>query len=210
MRGVASRVEVDRGYVEIGRFGWRAQAPRLQDFVRGACGGELGLTVPDGLRGFGQIEDADRVPDPELIWQEVDELSFYCRELAPPPRGGRAGEPEVRRGEALFTTVGCAVCHVPSLHGSDGPVPLYSDLLLHVVVEDAGSGGSGDDAGPVGIRTPPLWGIGKTAPYLHDGRAEDLTAAIEGHGGEALRARAAWQALNEADREALLAFLMDL
>jgi hypothetical protein len=34
-------------------------------------------------------------------------------------------------------------------------------------------------------RTPPLWGLSDSAPYLHDGRAETVLEAIAQHGGEA-------------------------
>jgi len=33
--------------------------------------------------------------------------------------------------------------------------------------------------------TENLWGVGSTAPYMHDGRASTLTEAIHWHGGEA-------------------------
>ena len=35
-------------------------------------------------------------------------------------------------------------------------------------------------------KTPPLWGVGQTAPYGHDGASLDLDAVIRRHGGEAL------------------------
>ncbi len=34
-------------------------------------------------------------------------------------------------------------------------------------------------------RTPPLWGVRDSAPYMHDGRADTLEQAIAFHGGEA-------------------------
>ncbi|MGB7347706.1 MAG: di-heme oxidoredictase family protein, partial [Pirellulaceae bacterium] len=34
-------------------------------------------------------------------------------------------------------------------------------------------------------RTPPLWGVADSAPYLHDGRAKTLHEAVLWHGGEA-------------------------
>jgi cytochrome c peroxidase len=34
-------------------------------------------------------------------------------------------------------------------------------------------------------RTPPLWGVRDSAPYLHDGRADTLEQAIALHAGEA-------------------------
>src|SRR5262249_11498735 len=45
IRGVARRLQIN-GAEEIGRFGWKAQVPRLADFVRDAMFGELGITTP--------------------------------------------------------------------------------------------------------------------------------------------------------------------
>jgi CxxC motif-containing protein (DUF1111 family) len=39
-------------------------------------------------------------------------------------------------------------------------------------------------AAPREWRTPPLWGLRDSAPYLHDGRAETISAAVALHGGE--------------------------
>lgn len=59
-------------------------------------------------------------------------------------------------------------------------------------------------------RTTPLWGVGTTAPYGHDGASLDLDAVIRRHGGEALAARRAYAELGEAGRRQLLAFLQSL
>lgn len=64
--------------------------------------------------------------------------------------------------------------------------------------------------GPAMFLTENLWGVGSTAPYLHDGRATTLTEAILEHGGEAGRARAAFVALTLAEQECLIAFLQNL
>ena len=37
--------------------------------------------------------------------------------------------------------------------------------------------------------TEPLWGVGSTAPYGHDGRSPTLEAVILRHGGEAQQPR---------------------
>lgn len=86
---------------------------------------------------------------------------------------------------------------------------LYSDLKYH-------------DVGPAFYqmqfdgsvikqwRTPPLWGVGSTAPYGHDGASLDLDAVIRRHGGEALAARQAYAALGEPERRQVLAFLQSL
>ncbi|MGE0193480.1 MAG: di-heme oxidoredictase family protein [Planctomycetota bacterium] len=207
--GVA-RVVMVNGLPEVGRFGWKAQIPRLDDFSRDGLANELGITAPDDGRGFALVSDADPVSDPEVSPAEVSDLTAFIALLAPPPRGGAGNDPIVLEGETLFDTVGCAKCHKPTLQGPTGPVPLYSNLLLHDV-HPASFRGMAEPGAPSGMyRTPPLWGISKTAPYLHDGRAETLEAAILGHDGEALLVRQAYEALIPSEKTALLAFLADL
>jgi CxxC motif-containing protein (DUF1111 family) len=208
IRGVARKLVLD-GVSEIGRFGWKAQVPHLSDFSRDALGGELGLTTSDDGRGFALVADADAHADPELADEDVAALSFFLANLAPPARTGSL-EPEVLAGELLFERIGCVRCHVPELPGDSGPVPLYSDLLLHDVHASTFRGmvEPGAEAGV--YRTPPLWGIRHTAPYLHDGRASTLRRAILAHDGEARSVRLAFEALPAHDQLALIAFLDDL
>lgn len=58
--------------------------------------------------------------------------------------------------------------------------------------------------------TTPLWGVGTTAPYGHDGRSVTLTEVILRHGGEARAARDRFAALSASDRRRLLEFLGSL
>jgi CxxC motif-containing protein (DUF1111 family) len=58
--------------------------------------------------------------------------------------------------------------------------------------------------------TTPLWGVGSTAPYGHDGRSINLTEVILRHGGEAQDARDAFGALAPGNRNAALRFLESL
>jgi len=228
VHGIASRIAVN-GATEIGRFGWKAETPRLSDFVCRALGGELGLTAPDQGRGFGLHEDGDDVLDPEASQQSLDDLAFFVSNLARPPREAVADAGPVERGAQLFERLACSACHVPVLHGSEGPVELYSDLLLHelekpvkararIHARPANVGKSvaarSETQVPEGaeglFRTAPLWGVAKTAPYLHDGRAQTLSEAILAHGLEAAFARDGFAALEAQDQQALLAFLASL
>ncbi len=59
-------------------------------------------------------------------------------------------------------------------------------------------------------RTPPLWGVADSAPYLHDGRSETLDSAIRWHGGEAAHVATAYRSLRSESREQILAFLATL
>jgi hypothetical protein len=58
--------------------------------------------------------------------------------------------------------------------------------------------------------TRPLWGVGSTGPYGHDGRSMTLSDVILRHGGEAQAARNAYAALSSNDQNALQAFLNSL
>jgi hypothetical protein len=89
-------------------------------------------------------------------------------------------------------------------------VRLYGDLKRHDMgprlaeqVDEIGSGAS------VWL-TENLWGVGSTAPYLHDGRATTLTEAILEHGGEAQASRDAFAALSTSSKADVIAFLNNL
>jgi hypothetical protein len=60
------------------------------------------------------------------------------------------------------------------------------------------------------FRTAPLWGVGSTAPYGHDGASMTLDDVIRRHGGEAEAAAQAYRNAPAADREAVVAFLRTL
>jgi di-heme oxidoreductase (putative peroxidase) len=87
----------------------------------------------------------------------------------------------------------------------------YIDLLGDLKRHDMGAGlaepidevGTGAST----FLTENLWGVGSTAPYLHDGRATTLTEAILEHGGEAQASRDAFVAMSEAEQADLLAYL---
>jgi len=89
-------------------------------------------------------------------------------------------------------------------------VRLYGDLKQHDMgpglaesVDEAGNGASM-------WMTKELWGVGSTAPYLHDGRATTLEEAILAHGGEAEQSQIDFFNMPAEDRQATLAFLKNL
>lgn len=208
IRGVARRLRIAGG-IEVGKYGWKAEIATLEDFARDAFWGELGMTTEDDGRDIGRRADNDPIADPEISSAQVEDLTAFLKSLPAPERGGST-DPRVVDGEQLFHSMGCAVCHVPQLMGRDGPVPLYSNLLLHDVMPADFRGMSEDGAGVGMFRTPPLWGIKDTAPYMHDGRAEDLDQAIRAHFSEGDAARLAYLAASVEAREALILFLEDL
>ena len=189
----------------VGRLGWKASVPSVREFVRDGMTNEMGITVPEeeGF-SFGVSSDDDGVADPEISSDEIDAVAFFMENLAPP-----MPLEEVPGGLEVFSAVGCDTCHMPEIPGSHEPfpTPAYTDLLLHSVASPGTPGI--DDGVAVGtlFRTAPLWGIANTAPYMHDGSATTIEAAIAAHDGEARSAREAFEGLDAADRETLLRFL---
>ena len=58
--------------------------------------------------------------------------------------------------------------------------------------------------------TTPLWAVGSTPPYGHDGRSINLLEVIMRHGGEAQVSRDAFANLSSGNRRRLIAFLESL
>jgi CxxC motif-containing protein (DUF1111 family) len=210
----------------IGRFGWKASVASLGEFTLQACSSELGLEVPGFARAAPPWKSDYKAPGIDLTREQCDTLTRFVASL-PRPSVRPAESPEqagaIERGRQLFASVGCAACHRPKLGDVDG---IYSDLLLHDMgrqLSDSGSYtvlepeiASKDKARqPRGAnerewRTPPLWGLRDSAPYLHDGRAETVADAVELHGGEGLTAAQAYKRLSEEERKEVELFLQTL
>ncbi|MFT7130478.1 MAG: hypothetical protein ACI89U_002601, partial [Gammaproteobacteria bacterium] len=58
--------------------------------------------------------------------------------------------------------------------------------------------------------TEPLWGVGSTPPYGHDGRSINLDAVIRRHGGEAQRSKQHYTNLSDQEQQQIRAFLETL
>ncbi|HXU80092.1 MAG TPA: di-heme oxidoredictase family protein [Polyangia bacterium] len=89
-------------------------------------------------------------------------------------------------------------------------IALFADLRRHNMgsglaesIDEVGTGSSV-------FLTRTLWGVGSTAPYMHDGRAVTLTEAILEHGGEAQNSRNSYTALSTTQKQQLNAFLNNL
>jgi CxxC motif-containing protein (DUF1111 family) len=228
--GVSGRAaivtDVGTGERRIGRFGWKSQHATLLTFGADAYLNEMGITNDlfprEGSFGVSesQMRRCDPLPDPEDIRDPftgrrgIDNFEAFMKFLAPLARA--TIDDTVRHGERVFTAIGCAACHVPSLTTGPSshpafhrrPVPLFSDLLLHDV--GTGDGIRQGAAEPDEIRTPALWGLRLRRPLLHDGSAATPEDAIRRHGGEAELARRGFEQLSDADRAAILAFLRSL
>lgn len=226
--GKASMVQdVATGKTLVGRFGWKAQQATLLAFAGDAYVNEMGITnrlfptenAPNGNTAL--LQKLDKVKDPEDQVDKatgkagIDALADYMRLLAPPQ--AQSTTASTAYGAKFFLDAGCTSCHTPSMTTGTNAIPalsnqtvsLYSDLLLH----DMGSLGDGIVQGAANARemkTPPLWGIKASAPYLHDGRAKTLDDAIKAHDGEAKSARDKYLKLTSDQQKLLVEFLNSL
>ena len=221
--------DVRRQETRLGRFGWKANQPTLEQQNAGAFIGDIGLTSElfeenNCTPTQTQCSTAPNGGEPELEPEKLEFITFYTHLLAVPARRD-IDDPVVVRGEELFTAAGCVSCHIPTLRTgtlegfpevSDQTIHPYTDLLLHDMGEDLADHRPDFLASGNEWRTSPLWGIGlvdtvnRHDNFLHDGRARGLMEAILWHGGEAESAREAVRTMNADERQALLRFLESL
>lgn len=219
--------DVATGQQRVGRLGMKNQHASILGFSADAYLNEMGITnrffphenAPNGktalLAQFDRTIDPEDEADPVTNRSDIDIVADFQRLLAPPaplPFTAKA-----LAGQKVFGDIGCALCHVPQLTTGPSaiaalrnkPVNLYSDLLLH----DMGALGDGiaqSAATAKEMRTTPLWGLRLRRTYLHDGRAQNIDAAIRGHDGQGKASRDRYSKLNAADSAALIEFLGSL
>jgi di-heme oxidoreductase (putative peroxidase) len=191
----------------VGRFGWKAQTATLVEFMGEAFRDEIGLTNPLAPRDLVEGCRAS-VVKPEVDASPLTALVAFLNTIDPPaPSSVCLASP----GATLFAAAGCANCHKPSytVPGSNNVLVarLYSDLLLHDMGAGLADGFEQGAATGSEFRTAPLWRVSDRVHFLHDGRAATIRDAILLHGGQASGAVAAFNALSDAERQALLAFL---
>lgn len=226
MLGISGRFNTSGNDGTIMRFGWKAQNKSLVIFAGEAYNVESGVTNPlfpherneaGGCMYNPLPEDTDDFDADEA--NDITPFATFMRFLAPPARGPI--NDSVRSGANLFESVGCALCHTPSMR--TGPsamaalsrkeVPLYSDVALHNMGAGLADEISQGVATGSEFRTAPLWGLGQRIFLLHDGRTKDLIEAIRAHssrGSEANEVIQRFNNLNSSQTQELLNFLRSL
>jgi CxxC motif-containing protein (DUF1111 family) len=237
----------------ISRFGWKAQNKSLMLFSGEAYNVEMGITneifgqerpLPQETNGLpasclnlsnkGYPEDAtnftvarsqDQAAQNAQVPSDVVQFAVFMRLLAPPVPSMNApgGATSISNGQALFKSVGCAVCHTPTINStqasnitsslSNAKVHAYSDFEVHHMgsglADNVSQGGAGGDQ----FRTAPLWGLGQRIFFMHDGRTSDLLAAIDEHrsnGSEATQVEENFASLTAGQQQQVLNFLRSL
>ena len=189
----------------VTRFGWKAQNKSLLMFAGEAYNVEQGVTnelfpnkrsVAPGCDLNGTPEDRTNILDPSnqsdtgsasTMSSDLVNFATFMRLSAPPTPATLSASAQA--GQALFTSVGCAYCHSPSLTTGTSPYTgmtnvtyfPFSDFALHHMGVNLADGIVQGGAGPDMFRTAPLWGVGQRLFFLHDGRTSNLVTAIEDH-----------------------------
>jgi CxxC motif-containing protein (DUF1111 family) len=188
-----------------GRFGWKGRFRTIDEAVAAAFANELGVLAPE----FSGSTPA------EISSAQIALVSDFIRQLPLP----RSSLPLPSAGSRLFEAARCDACHPPTLNTTPRADPglrnrvvaAYTDLRLHDMGPAMSDGWDADGVRGAEFRTPPLWGLLQNGPpFLHDGRAETLTEAIELHGGEAADSARAFRRLPVTERQALLQFVGSL
>jgi len=249
-RGTLTNVPVTEANnaLRVGRFGWKAQQASLLSFAGDAYLNEMGITSKfaggrssnDPAAGTEEnpcttaegVRDCtgppfDPVADPEDDGGDVLAFADFMAATRAPGRQNPIPA-AATRGDALFNSVGCAVCHTRTfqtaapgtlINGGAFTVPNalgnkiihpFSDFALHNIgtgdgiVQNAGQGSANQ------MRTAPLWGIRARNRFMHEGLNITITDTIQLHAGQATAARNNFNALSAQQRSDLVAFVLSL
>src|SRR5713101_5213465 len=232
----------------ISRFGWKAQNKSLMIFAGEAYNVEMGISnelftqdrpLPGedqhgrglpanclNLAGTGYPEDITHSDgtSASTVTSDVGLFNAFMQFLDQPTPSTTSpgGATSITNGRRLFSAIGCALCHTPSLTTqashltpglSNATANLFSDVEIHHMgaglADNVSQGGAGGDQ----FRTAPLWGLGQRIFFLHDGRTANLLSAIEAHqssGSEATQVEENFDLLSPSQQQDLLNVLRSL
>lgn len=186
----------------VTRFGWKAQNKSMLVFAGEAYNVEIGISNEMFTQERDETASCQFFTKPNDFFDTaattpaealsgIEKFAFFMRFLAPPPPSSSlpGGSTSINNGKAAFNTVGCALCHTPTLTTGNAtvtalankPVNLYSDLALHAMGPNLADRIVQGQARGDEFRTAPLWGLGQRTYFLHDGRTADLFTAIQLH-----------------------------
>jgi YVTN family beta-propeller protein len=169
-----------------GLMHWSGNFDEAQDFerqIREFAGGTGLMADADYLAGTRSQPLGERKAG---LSSDLDALAAYLASLStfsPSPYRSSAGalSTAANSGKTVFKNAGCANCH-----SGDG----FTNSPLAGGLQNIGSikASSGKRLGATltGIDVPTLRDVWATAPYLHDGSATTLSAAVQAHSGNAV------------------------
>lgn len=239
-------------------FGVKGIATSLREFTINAANHHIGMQA---VERFGWLQtgvkdfDSDGVED-ELTVGQVSALVLFQASLPAPPYPLMLHS-DTKRGRHLFSSIGCAECHIPALRleslnflepnpynrpgnvnptdvptirmplpvepgsgvtrASDGSLLVwaFTDLKRHVICDSTDPFFCNEllrqDNVPTNqFLTSKLWDLATSSPYGHRGDCTTVSEVILHHAAEGKRARDNFLALDDADKRALIGFLLSL
>lgn len=227
----------------ISRFGWKAQNKSLTIFAGEAYNVEQGVSnelfpqerpLPgeDRTDGMPSVCRVNATPEDHTNFNttatgtssDVVGFAMFMRLLAAPTPSTTTpgGSTSIANGKNLFSSIGCNLCHTPSLNTYKSSLTsslnvatanLFSDLEIHHMggglADNISQGGAGGDQ----FRSAPLWGVGQRIFFLHDGRTSNLLTAIRQHASSGSEANAVinnFNLLSPSQQQEILNFLRSL
>ena len=173
-----------RGGIGHGLLHWSGNFDEVQDFegqIRAFAGGTGLMDTADFLSGTRSEPMGDSKTG---FSQDLDALAAYLGSLtltdANPQLAPGGPSASAVRGEAVFAAQNCVACHSDPL-GTDSYTSSRHDVGTITTASGQRLGQTLD-----GFDTPTLFGLGTSAPYLHDGSAATVEAAISAHSGVSL------------------------
>jgi CxxC motif-containing protein (DUF1111 family) len=203
--GVRGKLNTSGNDGTVTRFGWKAQNKSLLIFAGEAYNVEQGVANEVFMNERSAVPGCvfnatpeDRTNTTEATGSasgmsgDVVNFALFMR-LSAPPTPATPLTASQSNGRTLFHSVGCDLCHSPSLTTAASPYTgmsnvtyhPYSDFAVHHMGANLADGVNQGAAGPDEFRTAPLWGIGQRLFFLHDGRTSDLLQAIQAHASPA-------------------------
>jgi len=194
--GIAGKLNISGNDGTVTRFGWKAQNKSLLVFsgeaynVEQGVSNEVFMNERSAVAGCVFNSSPEDYTNPNGTSSDVTNFAIFMRLSAPPkPATSTASQ---LNGQALFSSVGCALCHTPTLTTgasqytgmSNVQYHPFSDFAVHHMGSNLADGINQGAAGPDEFRTAPLWGLGQRLYFLHDGRTSDLLKAIQAHASQ--------------------------
>jgi CxxC motif-containing protein (DUF1111 family) len=232
--GISGRFNLNANDGTISRLGWKAQNKSLLIFSGEAYNVEMGVTndafpneretdpdcqfneTPESATNL-KVATPSASPASDYS-QDIVNFTEFMRMLAPPKPIDSAS---ASSGQQVFANIGCQACHIQSQRTGKSAMTgqsnvnfqPFSDFALHDMGSGLADGVSQGNARGSEFRTAPLWGLGQRIFFLHDGRTNDLAAAILQHASNGSEANAVIQNYNmlkSSDKQSLLNFLRSL
>ena len=172
-----------RKVTQTGPFHWSGEFPTLRDFLDTTVRSRMGGLALDGVMVSQLSAFIDVIPAPD---------NPYRREALTDAQA---------RGALVFKKAACDGCHAGETLTNNKQADVGTFIVTGPIQDDA-------NVRKMGLNTPSLLGLARTAPYLHDGSAPTLKERLVQ--GRQSNRHGSTSHLSDADIDDLVAYLQTL